>query len=152
MLTSKYCYKASFTKVSPGSAISHGWRSIRIGRDLLLKHLGKVIGNGESTRIWSDSWIHPKTHLKPIGPVALQDKDLMVSDFLTRETKEWNNNCMETLLPELAEHILSIKPSVLGTEDSYIWPLQQSGEYTVKSGYFSVHSFDSQSTPLLEKN
>ncbi|CAN6876327.1 unnamed protein product [Brassica oleracea] len=88
ILLSKYCYKTSFTNVSPGSAISHGLRGILVGRDLLLKHLGKVIGSGKKTNLWSDSCIHPETNLKPIGHVALQDKDLMVDDILTRETKE----------------------------------------------------------------
>lgn len=58
-----------------------------MGRDLLLKHLVKEIGNRENTNIWSDSWIHPESNLKPTGPIALQDKDLMVAEILKRETK-----------------------------------------------------------------
>ena len=86
ILLSKYCHKSPFTKVSPGSATSHG-RGILVGRDLLLKHLVKEIGNRENTNIWSDSWIHPESNLKPTGPIALQDKDLMVAEILKRETK-----------------------------------------------------------------
>lgn len=46
-----YCHKTSFLKVQASSCISHGWRGILKGRDLLLQHLGKVIGNGESTNL-----------------------------------------------------------------------------------------------------
>ena len=152
VLLSKYCYKTTFTKVAAGSAISHGWRGILAGRDLLLRHLGRAIGNGETTNLWSDSWIDPMSNLRPIGLVPLQEKDLMVADILTRETKEWNTGRIRQLLPELEDHILSIKPSVLGTEDSYIWPLQKTGEYTVKTGYYAIHSCDIQSTLLLEED
>lgn len=44
----------------------------------------------------------------------------MVSDLLTRETKEWNMERIDLLLPELATFIKSIKPSLLDTQDTYI--------------------------------
>lgn len=138
IILGKYCHKTSFLKVETNTSISHGWRGILKGRDLLLQHLGKVIGNGETTSVWNDSWIQPKKNLKPFGPVFEQDKDLMVADILTRETKEWNVERINRLLPELASFIFSIKPSVLENRDSFIWPLQKSGVYSVKSGYFSL--------------
>lgn len=51
IILGKYCHKTSFLKVQASSCISHGWRGILKGRDLLLQHLGKVIGNGESTNL-----------------------------------------------------------------------------------------------------
>jgi len=87
IILGKYCHKTSCLKVTASSAISHGWRGILLGRDLLLQHLGKTIGYGESTNIWSDSWIQSDANLKPYGSVLLQDKDLLVSDILTRETR-----------------------------------------------------------------
>lgn len=101
ILLGKYCHKSSFLKVQAGSAISHGWRGVLAGRDLLLRHLGKAIGDGETTNLWTDSWIKPEENLKPIGPVFLLDKDLMVADILSRETKEWNRARIDNLLPEL---------------------------------------------------
>ena len=146
VLLGKYCHKTSFLKTQPTSSISHGWRGILWGRDLLLNHLGKAVGNGESTSVWTDSWIQPETKLKPIGPVFLLDRDLMVSDLLTRETREWNTDLVEKLMPELKEHVLKLRPSVLGKHDAYIWPLQQSGSYSVKSGYYSTFLSPNQST------
>lgn len=140
VLLGKYCHKASFLKTPSASAISHGWRGILAGRDLLLQHLGKAIGDGESTNLWTDSWINPETNLKPIGPVFLIDKDLMVADVLSREKKEWNEARINNLLPELATYILALKPSLLGAPDTFIWPLDKSGQYTVRSGYYSVQA------------
>lgn len=62
----------------------------------------------------------------------------MVSDLLTRETKEWNVGLIDNLFPELKDHIMSLRPSILGTPDTFVWPLQKSGNYSVKSGYFST--------------
>lgn len=59
IILGKYCNKTSFLKITASSAISHGWRGILHGRDLLIQHLGKTIGNGETTSLWLDSWIKP---------------------------------------------------------------------------------------------
>lgn len=153
ILTGKYCNNSSFLRTTPASNISHGWRGILHGRDLLLSHLGNAIGNGESTSIWSDSWICPDKNLKPIGPVQEKDQDLLVSDLLSRETKEWNQALVENLLPEVSSFVYSLRPSLLDTPDSYVWPLQESGVYSVKSGYFAKHAEKFQSTyQLLDTN
>lgn len=62
----------------------------------------------------------------------------MVSDLLSRETKEWNTTLIDNLLPELKDHIMSLRPSVIGAQDYVIWPLHKSGSYSVKSGYYST--------------
>ena len=62
----------------------------------------------------------------------------MISDILTRETWKWNLQRINTLLPELASHILVIRPSILGAQESYVWPLTKTRAYSVKSGYFSL--------------
>ncbi|XP_013633297.1 uncharacterized protein LOC106436164 [Brassica napus] len=149
IMTGKYCNSASFLTVKAASSLSHGWKGVLKGRDLLIQHLGKAIGDGESTSVWKDAWIDPGSNLKPTGPVLLQDQDLLVSDLLSRETKEWNRAKVENLLPELASHILALKPSKLGAQDAHIWNLNKTGEYTAKSGYISLQSPKIQSTLAL---
>lgn len=77
----------------------------------------------------------------------------MVSDILTRETREWNLERINHLLPELASIIQTIKPSLLDVQDSYVWPLQNSGKYSVKTGYFSLvqHEVLAPATPDWKK-
>lgn len=87
-LLSKYCHKTSFLKVTKPPTSSHGWKGILLGRDRLLKHLGKLIGDGETTNFWTVSWISPSSDLIPSGPILPQDQDLIVADLLSRETKE----------------------------------------------------------------
>ena len=74
----------------PTSNASHGWRSVLKGRDLLITQLGKAVGDGNSTRVWKDRWILSNNTCTPVGPPKEMDRDLMVSDLLTRGTNEWN--------------------------------------------------------------
>ena len=130
ILLEKYCHNASFLKVAPAASSSHGWKGILWGKELLLDHLGKAIGDGDSTRVWTDSWICTSSDLKPSGPILPQHQDLLVSDLLSRETKEWNRALIDDLLPELSEHITSIRPSLLGAADAFIWTQSNSGIYS----------------------
>ena len=76
--------------------------------------------------------------MRPFGPTTLQEQDLLVADLMSRETKEWNVARNNNLLPELTHLILQIRPSVMDTEDSFIWPLHTSRKYSTKSGYYSM--------------
>uniref|UniRef100_A0A0D3C2Z4 Protein kinase domain-containing protein n=1 Tax=Brassica oleracea var. oleracea TaxID=109376 RepID=A0A0D3C2Z4_BRAOL len=50
-LLGKYCHNISFLKATKPSISSHGWKGILYGRDLLTQHLGKAIGDGETTKV-----------------------------------------------------------------------------------------------------
>ena len=100
VLLGKYCHSKSFIDIQVPAVCSHGWRSILHGRDLLKGNLGRVIGNGETTRIWKDSWISLTTQLKPFGPLREAELDLTVSDLLTTDI-QWNKNKIEALLAQL---------------------------------------------------
>lgn len=56
VLIGKYCQKANFLEVSPISNASHGWRSVLMGKNILITHLGKAVGDGNSTRVWDSRW------------------------------------------------------------------------------------------------
>lgn len=90
ILVGKYCNFASFLTVTATSSSSHGWKGILKGRDLLLDHLGKVIGDGESTSVWKDAWLDPGSDLKTYGPILEQPQ-------------EWNKDKVNNILPEVAE-------------------------------------------------
>lgn len=152
VLLGKYYHKTPFLKANRTQASSQGWKGILHGRDLILQHLEKAIGNGETTKVWTDSWICTSNDLIPSGLVLPQDQDLMVADLLSRETKEWNKALVEKILPELTDHIFSIRPSTMDAPDSYIWTQQDSGIYSVKSGYYAAQLAKIQSTNLLLNN
>lgn len=135
ILKGKYCHRKSFLEVTDSQSISHVWRSILSGRDLLVKHLGKSIGNGQTTKLWKDPWISLDKKLIPTGPIQEKHLDLTVADLLTSDMK-WNKKRIEELLPDFTSQIMCIQPSRKGAEDSFIWNASNSGVYSTKSGYF----------------
>lgn len=80
----KYCHNANLLKVKATKSSSHGWTGILAGRDLLIKHLGKVVGDGTETIVWFDPWISTTQAMIPRGPLKEDSRDLYVSDLITR--------------------------------------------------------------------
>ena len=137
ILKGKYCHKQSFLEVEQPSVCSHGWRGILHVRNLLKKNLGKAIGNGLSTRVWRDLWISLDVRNIPYGPIEEEALDLRVFDLLTDDLK-WNKQRIERFLPDFADQIQCLQPSLRGVEDRYVWQPLPSGNYTTRSGYHSV--------------
>lgn len=52
VLKGKYYSDDSILSAMESSTMSHGWRSILIGRDLLVQNLGWVVGDGRSIKAW----------------------------------------------------------------------------------------------------
>ncbi|KAL0807833.1 hypothetical protein Bca101_100325 [Brassica carinata] len=150
ILLGKYCHNKSFLEVSVPSVCSHGWRSILHGLELLKSNLGKVIGNGQTTKVWQDSWISLSERVKPIGPCTEAVLDLRVSDLLTTDLR-WNKQTIAEILPEMAAQIQSLRPSTTGAADIYVWQPLQSGIYSTKSGYATAAALRQPHTQQAEE-
>lgn len=142
ILVGKYCQIDSFFRISYSSSASHDWRGIIEGRHIILQHLGKVIGNGNSTKLWHAPWLSASTPTSAIGHVTIDDKDLMVSDIMTREIWIWNREALMKYLSNLMDNILLLQSSTTGAEDGYAWLLNPSREYSSKTGYLALHLED----------
>ena len=136
ILVGKYCQNKNFLDVEIPHACSHGWKGILHGIDLLKEHLGNAVGNGQTTRVWKDSWISLEDTTRPIGPIPEEHLDLKVADLLTSEM-EWNSTRLEEILPAWATKIQCLHPSIKGAEDAFILHPLQSGIYSAKFGYYS---------------
>lgn len=55
--------------------------SVLIGRNLLAKQLGWMIGNGD-VNVWEDPWLSHSEQLRPFGPAPENYISLKVSDLL----------------------------------------------------------------------
>lgn len=86
----QYCQNTSFLEVDDHSSASHGWRGILLGRDLLKPQLGKAIGDGKSTKFWTDPWISLSGSKKSMGPTLEEVDSLMVSELVVETTRDWN--------------------------------------------------------------
>ncbi|KAL9840625.1 putative reverse transcriptase zinc-binding domain-containing protein [Arabidopsis thaliana] len=113
---SRYYKKTCFLQGKLGSRPSYGWRSIFFGRNLLLKGLKRVIGNGKD----------------------------MVSDLIHLHSSLWNIWLLGELLhPDDVSRILSTKP-LLARQDSYCWAGNRNGVYSVKSGYELIYHLENK--------
>lgn len=120
------------------SAISHGWRGVLAGRDLLLKNLGWAVGDGLSINIWQDPWLSITKQERPMGPPTEHSAELTVANLMIAGTRQWDRNKIRRLLPAYETKILCLKPSISGAPDIQLWLGTKTGEYTAKSGYFTA--------------
>ena len=135
ILQGKYFGNSSFLEASNKAVESHGWRGLMIGRDLILKNTGWVVGNGESINIWEAPWLSLEEKRRPMGPPPLEQLNMKVGHLLQPNRQDWNIEEIRRVLPQEEETILSLKPSKTGAPDKLIWLGTTSGEYTTRSGY-----------------
>lgn len=98
-LLGKYCHDESFLTCRPPQSSSHGWKSILVGRDLLTKQLGWMVGTGESISVWYDPWLSHCNQQRPYGPPPERYQHLKVSDLLHPASPDWNIEMIEGVLP-----------------------------------------------------
>lgn len=137
-LLGRYCHTDTFLEVKAPSTASHGWRSVLVGGDLLVKQLGWMVGNGESINVWKEPWLSHSEQLRPYGPAPEHLQHLRVSDLLLTGTLEWDIPKIEECLPMHKAQILNIRPSKLRAEDTRVWLKNINGEYSTRSGYLAL--------------
>lgn len=147
VLIGKYCHSESFLTVTEKSAVSHGWRGVLVGRDLLQQNIGWVVGNGNSIKAWQEPWLSATEQKRPMGPAPEGSENITVADLLMEDSMMWNEEKIQEIFPPWETTIRSIKPSITGAPDRIIWLGTESGEYTTKSGY---HTAIQRRTETLE--
>ena len=135
ILLSKYCPDGDLLKCSQPISASHGWHSILVGRDLLIKNLGWVVGDGASISIWNEPWLSLDSPCRPMGPATRETANLTVKELIQEETGEWNRGMIQRVLPFEEDKILRLQPSTKGAPDALKWLGTRTGVYSVKSGY-----------------
>lgn len=138
VLMGKYCPENDILLAKETSTMSHGWRSILLGRDLLVQNLGWAVGNGQSINVWQDPWLSCTAQERPMGPIHEHLLELRVAELKQPESCEWDLQKIQLYLPSYIEAIQGIRPSHTGAPDKQIWLGTKTGEYTTKSGYYAA--------------
>lgn len=137
VLKGKYFPECNILQAEGTSTMSHGWRSVLIGCDLLQQNLGWIVGDGQSINIWRTPWLNLHKQESPMGPATEQTAELLVSDLMIPGTLVWDRSTLQRI-PAFEEQILHIQPSLTGAPDKLVWLGTKSGEYSTKSGYYTV--------------
>ena len=115
---------------------SYAWKSLLIGRDVLVEGSRWRVGDGESINVWRDPWL-PSVFLPFVSSQAAAGREnLRVRELIKSGTNEWNSLLLQQLF--CARDIALIESIPLCSskvDDTLIWPFTPSGSYTVKSGY-----------------
>lgn len=106
ILLGKYCHSSFFLEVAPPNSAFHEWRGVLIGRDLLLSNLGKTIGNGLNTKVWSELWISLLKPTMPFGPATEHTSELVVADLLERHEGVEKRYGLQSLSGVSKRHII----------------------------------------------
>ena len=145
-LLGKYCRNESLMECSSSGAMSHGWRGILAGREVLKLGLGWAIGDGRNVNLWTENWLSTSGAQRPIGPPTFEEKDMTVRDLLQADTAEWNVSEIRSHLPQYEADIRLIQPSSLNMEDTIVWLPEKTGCYSTKSGYAMAKLADGNRT------
>lgn len=145
ILIGKYC--RPFLQVEHKAAESHGWRSMLIGRDLMMSNSGWAVGSGENINIWTDPWLSHSTQARPMGPAPEYALTWTVKQLMLPNSTNWNRPLIRQVLPHEEERILCLKPSQTGAPDKLIWLWNISGVYTTKSGYHQALELNAPAPP-----
>lgn len=134
-LLGKYCKSTSLFDCPTTGAMSHGWRGILAGREVLKLGVGWAIGDGKDVNIWNENWLSTSELQRPVGPPSLEAQELTVKDLLSPGSANWNLGAIRAHLPQYEEAIRLIHPSAYNMEDALVWVPGKTGCYTTKSGY-----------------
>jgi hypothetical protein len=91
ILKAVYYPQSSILEAELGSHPSQIWRSILDGCEVLLQGLLKRIGDGRTTKIWSDSWLSRDYMMKPITSLMIQPPQ-MVSELIDETSARWRED------------------------------------------------------------
>lgn len=150
ILLRKYCHGKDFLECEAPNTASHGWRGICVAKNLIKPHLGKAIGDGRMTNIWTEPWLSLDQQCRPMGPPTELTKNLQVSRLISPTTGEWNKEEIRAIVPNHEKQILELKPSKKGAQDKIIWQPTKEGIYTAKSGYYEGLRADEEARNVEE--
>lgn len=130
---SKYFQKTGLLQEKPKSNASHAWKSILKGNELLKSGIKWIIGGGEQTYMWLDSWLPTNLPRPPKGLTNCVDMKTKVNEFINPETKWWDIDKLNSFVDlNDVEIIKTIRPSITGASDSTIWINTKDGQYSAK--------------------
>ncbi|KAL0014213.1 hypothetical protein SO802_001282 [Lithocarpus litseifolius] len=150
---SRFFPNCSILEAKEGHGGSYAWRSILKGREVIRRGARWRVGGGENIKIWRDKWL-PSLHNSTIqGPLMADLQNAKVSSLINPITRQWKFSVLHnSFRAEEVELIQKIPLSRIRVNDTLFWPYVQSGEYSVRSGYFFLKTEATSDNPLRQNN
>ncbi|KAF7814031.1 cytochrome P450 71A1-like [Senna tora] len=121
---------------------SYTWKGILKAKNRLIEGFGFRIGDGRSTKLWTDTWVGEKPLIDVIGNNAehILDINETVSSIIT--DNRWQLEGISNICPQnVIREIESIPlPLFSQLSDALTWKSSPNGKYSAKSGYYFLNS------------
>lgn len=138
-ITKQSANKGLKSQLFPHSTIltaEPGYRASFI-RDLLKQGMRVLIGNGKETSIWSDPWLVTNPPRAPRCIDGINPGIIYVNELMNDDGTGWDMNVIrQTVVEEDINLISSIRLRSNHNPDLIGWHYNDSGIYSVKSGYW----------------
>jgi hypothetical protein len=135
LLKAIYFPQGTILNAELGSRPSQVWRAILEGRDVMSQGIIKRIGDGASTRIWTENWIPRCASMRPFACLSA-DPPSMVSEIIDHTNATWNRQVLEQVfIAADTQAILSIPVCTVQMEDYWAWNYEKNGNFSVRSAY-----------------
>ena len=138
-LVGKYWCKTNFLDSLVLVSISHGWRGIFAGREVLRHGLEWVVGNGLDINMWIDQWLCFDKPALLSNPTR-ENMNLRVKDLRLTSSSLWNFPTIKKYLSEYENIIKEIISSDSEMSSELVWLRHKSRVYMTKSGYANSDS------------
>lgn len=109
-------------------------------RHVLREGMCYRVGIGLDIAIWRDPWLPTLEGFVPIARKGVDTSDLVsIRSLMLNESRCWNSSLVRHVFSEAsADAILNLCLSEGEARDSLFWPLEDSGEFSVKSAYSAI--------------
>jgi hypothetical protein len=140
ILTNKYLSNKTLSQVEAKPTDSPFWKGLLMVKDEFFAHGSFSVGNGESVRFWEDVWLgdRPLAQQYPCLYSIVQRNHVTVANVLSHTPlnivfrRSLTGNKWTRWL-HLCQRLMSV--SLSSSHDKFIWNLNSSGVFTVKSLY-----------------
>ncbi|CAN1225361.1 Putative ribonuclease H protein At1g65750 [Linum grandiflorum] len=132
----KYYPTGDILSAELGHRPSFVWRSLCESRCIIQRGYRWKIGDGTTTKVWTEPWLKSDTQLRITTPFNPQWPDLHVADLRHPFLAAWNSTLIDQIFTAMDSALIHAIPLDSATgQDQRIWHVSRNGDYTVKSAY-----------------
>lgn len=138
-MKARYFRDSSILEAKGRKYQSYGWASLLSGIDLLKKGSRYTVGDGDTIRLGIDNVIdaHPPRPIRVVESHKGNSLGCLISK--TGTSRSWDTTKIATYVdPRDQSSLLNIHLAREETSDTLLWNYNNSGDYSVRSGYWML--------------
>ncbi|XP_057791329.1 uncharacterized protein LOC131008471 [Salvia miltiorrhiza] len=137
-LKAKYYLRSDILLASSAHYPSFAWKSLLVGKDLIMDGITWKLGDSSRIRVGVDKWIPNGDGSFSTAKVSTGTKNLRVTDFIQEEDFSWDVGMIDFVFEQPRDRwkLFSQLKGNPNEVDKHFLPMGSRNIYTVKSGYW----------------